>query len=288
MQGLSLVFVNISFSGAVSQSGERKSLVELHFQVIEYIYNLQDKNNITSIFLQNRRETTSKMLRNSHTLCHTLLVRGILLTYLIIYLFVYFSILFKGKSFIFFFCKTRKNKKLVFTLVKSENCTFASFVWHFLILNYFFPAETGREVQSEPQRAHSLRVPRPGGVGVQLAPARARDHAPLQTPAADLLALVTHQGDERQALLLILSLPRYPSSLLVPRLNALRYRSAVGRLRQLITTNNKLLPSETWDQPKGLRFLKRSFVVWLLLSSSSSLHGLLSERVQPSANQSFF
>lgn len=51
MQGLSLVFVNISFSGAVSQSGERKSLVELHFQVIEYIYNLQDKNNITSIFL---------------------------------------------------------------------------------------------------------------------------------------------------------------------------------------------------------------------------------------------
>ena len=199
------------------------------------------------------------------------------------------------RNLLLYFCKTSKQKT-------SKIGTFISLLQFHLwpcrvrwkkmclfIFNYiFFLVETGREVQSEPQRAHSLRVPRPGGAGVQPAPARARDHAPLQTPAADLLALVTHQGDERQAPLLILRLQRYPSSLLVPRLNALRYRSAVGRLQPLITTNNKLLPSETWDQPKGLKFLKLSFVVWLLHSSSSSLHGLLSERVQPSADQSFF
>lgn len=57
--------------------------------------------------------------------------------------------------------------------------------------------ETGGEVQSEPPRADSLRVPRPRGVGVQPAPAGARDHAALQTPAAGLLALVTHQEDGR-------------------------------------------------------------------------------------------
>lgn len=64
------------------------------------------------------------------------------------------------------------------------------------------PTETGGALQSEPPGADRLRVPRPGGVGVQPAPAGARDHAPLQTPAADLLALVVRQEDDRPVLLL--------------------------------------------------------------------------------------
>lgn len=72
-----------------------------------------------------------------------------------------------------------------------------------LPLFVFPPAETRRAVQSEPQRADSFRVPCPGGIRVQPAPPRTRDHAPLQTPAADLLALVTHQEDNHRVLLLI-------------------------------------------------------------------------------------
>lgn len=77
---------------------------------------------------------------------------------------------------------------------------------------HFSPTETRREVQSEPQRADSLRVPSPRGVGVQPAPAGTRDHAPLQTPAADLLALVTHQEEAHQVPLLILRFTQHPSS----------------------------------------------------------------------------
>lgn len=91
---------------------------------------------------------------------------------------------------------------------------------------FFPPTETRREVPSEPQGADSLRVPCPSGARVQPAPARTRDHAALQTPAADLLALVTHQEDDRQVLLLILHFTQCPSSQLSKRLSLSCSRSS--------------------------------------------------------------
>lgn len=84
-------------------------------------------------------------------------------------------------------------------------------------------AETGRALQSEPPRADSLRVPRPGGPGVQPAPAGARGHAPLQTAAADLLALVTVRRTPPPDP----AAPSLSSTLLLPRLISQRD----GRLR---------------------------------------------------------
>lgn len=54
-------------------------------------------------------------------------------------------------------------------------------------------SETGGAVSGEPPRADRFRVPRAGGAGVQPAPARARGHAPLQTPSAGFLAAALGQ-----------------------------------------------------------------------------------------------
>ncbi len=140
--------------------------------------------------------------------------------------------------------------------IKRINCIYLLFN-----LNSFFLTETGREVQGEPQRADSLRVPCPGGVGVQPAPAWTRDHAPLQTPAADLLALVTHQEDDHQAPLLILCFPRYPSSHLSPRprLTALKVPLAVTQLHSFITTDSTVLPLTDLRSAKGTHVSKTFF-----------------------------
>lgn len=165
---------------------------------------------------------------------------------------------------------------------RKENCTFL-----LLNLNPLLtpppPTETRREVQGEPQRADSLRVPCPSGVRVQPAPARTRDHAPLQTPAADLLALVTHQEDDQQVLLLILCFIQHPSSQLSPCHASLRYRwLSLGCSRSSLPTTRSLL---SWNQPKGHTF---NFSPTFDFSMhSSSPHGLLKERVQPSANELF-
>lgn len=102
---------------------------------------------------------------------------------------------------------------------KRQNLAVTFQIAHICCSLYCFlsSTETRREVPSEPQRADSLRVPCPSGARVQPAPARTRDHAALQTPAADLLALVTHQEDDRQVLLLILHFTQCPSSQLTKR-----------------------------------------------------------------------
>ena len=98
------------------------------------------------------------------------------------------------------------------------------------------PSETGGALPSEPPWADCLWVPRPGGVRVQPAPAGARDHAPLQTPAADLLALVVRQEDDRPVLLLTgrsktaSSLPSLPSSSLVTVTPVVAWQQLLGIL----------------------------------------------------------
>lgn len=129
-----------------------------------------------------------------------------------------------------------------------------SFSFCLMLTHSIFLPETGGEVPSEPQGADSFRVPRLGGAGVQPAPARARDHAPLQTPPADLLALVTHQEDDHRVLLLIPPPPppafysiHLPASLLIS--DNFEASLAAAELQPLITTDDLLLPSA-----KGTRF----------------------------------
>lgn len=119
------------------------------------------------------------------------------------------------------------------------------------------PSETGGALPSEPPGADRLRVPRPGGVGVQPAPAGTRGHAPLQTPAADLLALVLRQGDDRPVLLLTASPSSTPPSL--SRLPWLRYR----RLLPCSTCSSHHAPS--WHQPKRARFARLPPIIIIIV-----------------------
>ncbi len=153
-----------------------------------------------------------------------------------------------------------------------------------MYLLFSFLAETGREVPSEPPRADSFRVSRPRGAGVQPAPARTRDHAPLQTPAAGLLALVTHQADEQHVLLLILCFTPCPSSHLSPppSSDSSKVPPVVTQLQLLIPTDHTLLKSA-----KGTHTSK-TFSHCLTFLQSSSIQTLLKEKVQPSTNELFF
>lgn len=128
---------------------------------------------------------------------------------------------------------------------------------------FFYPAETGGEVPGEPQGADSVRVSCPGGARVQPSPAGARDHAALQTPPADFLALVTHQEAERRAPLLITWFPRYPSSHVSPHP---RPRATASRYRWLShgctsSPRDTLPPLRDLTSANGTHFLKRSSIV---------------------------